>query len=145
MCRQQSRQLFLASLSSGNSQRFQFQLAQFAMTGGNSGNGTRPISNWDPQLRQFNDTIVCTGNSNCNPAIAPIGVRAAPPCIMNQKLEMGPKSETWTRKLTQVEQLHRAMLLVALSRPVMAGFPSIQGMASTLRFRTIQAVPRICG
>jgi hypothetical protein len=81
-------------------------------------------ANW---YRQFNDTIVCTGNSNCNPAIAPIGVGAAPPCIMNQKLEMGPKSETWTRKLIQVEQLHRAILLFALSRPVMAAFAKHTG------------------
>ena len=35
---------FLAPLRQGNSQQFQFQFAQFPMTGGNLGNGTRPIT-----------------------------------------------------------------------------------------------------
>jgi hypothetical protein len=46
---------------------------------------------------------------------------------MNQKLEMGPKSETWTRKFNQVEQLHMAMPLFALSGPVMAAFAKHTG------------------
>jgi hypothetical protein len=43
------------------------------------------------------------------------------------EIGMGPKSETWTRKLIQVEQLHRAMLLFALSRLVMAAFAKHTG------------------
>jgi hypothetical protein len=58
------------------------------------------------QLGEFYDTIVCTGYSNCNRAIGAIGLRA-PPTVHNElESEIRPKSETWTRKLMQVEQLH---------------------------------------
>ena len=56
-----------APLRRGNSQRFQFQLAQFTMTGGNSGNGTRPISNWDPLLsgQSIFKGVNCNGTIEC--------------------------------------------------------------------------------
>jgi hypothetical protein len=58
-------------LRRGNSQRFQFQLARFTMTGGNSGNGTRPItvglSNWDPLLsgQLIFKGVNCNGTIEC--------------------------------------------------------------------------------
>jgi hypothetical protein len=56
-----------APLRRGNSQGFQFQLAQFTMTGGNSGNGTRPISNWDPLLsgQSIFKGVNCNGTIEC--------------------------------------------------------------------------------
>jgi hypothetical protein len=87
-----------------------------------------------------------SGNSNCNPAIGPIGVRAPPLCIMNQKFEMGPKSETWTRKLNSGGAIVYSYAVIC---PIATGHGGIRqayrrwpAPVDSERFR---AVPRICG
>jgi hypothetical protein len=80
-------------LRRGNSQRFQFQLAQFTMTGGNSGNGTRSISNWDPLLSGQLIRVNCNGTIECGAIQMQFGnansgncssdLRAVSPCYTN--------------------------------------------------------------
>jgi hypothetical protein len=89
-------------LRRGNSQ--QFQLAQFTMTGGNSGNRTRPtigISNWDPLLsgQLIFKGVNCNGTIECGAIQLQFGNPNSGNCssdlrafsmLYELELEMGP-------------------------------------------------------